>query len=296
MVQPVPLCPRRPGAAGGELTHGRGPSEGLAAAGVLWFYICTSWLKSPGLSTTPPTGVPHAVPSPASAHTVPHGRRPAHHGAPPRFVPVLGVVLLLSSASFSHGGANSSGSKVDVNEEPISGFSTSIFVLVTAIRLLRELAAHVAALKEQVRPLGAAVKALVERDEGVRRGVWRVERRVRKLKSAAENASAAEKASLPEASGSNGTACKTIFVPAPSKPRAPSPLSLGANGKRRALDSIPEESEVFTFPTPLPPGVQEHHLGVVELLRQFLATGLALVLYPLYLVLLPVRRFVLVGA
>ena len=76
------------------------------------------------------------------------------------------------------------------------------------------------------------MKALAERDEAVyayvedalapiERGVGRVERRVGKLKSAAKKMSAA--APVSEASGS---VFNTIFVPAPPKPRAPSPLSL----------------------------------------------------------------------
>ncbi|KAJ6489970.1 hypothetical protein C8R45DRAFT_1213359 [Mycena sanguinolenta] len=193
----------------------------------------------------------------------------------------------------------------------------------------------VTALKDQVRRLEATVKALVERDEAVyayvedalvpiERGVRRVERRVGKLKSAAK------KASVPEASAS---ACNTIFVPAPPKPHAPTSLSLsfitswfgslplpapapapppispsGANGKRRALDSIPEEGEAFVFPpdastsvyplrsNPAPGLVRQQHIGVdtqkgvADLLRTFFAAGLALALYPLHLMLFPVRR------
>ncbi|KAJ6457637.1 hypothetical protein C8R45DRAFT_1221800 [Mycena sanguinolenta] len=165
----------------------------------------------------------------------------------------------------------------------------------------------VAALKEQNEDASAPIE----------RGVRRVEWCVGKLKSAAK------KASAPEARA----ACNTIFVPAPPKPRAPSPRcrcrlsppdlgsapasppvspsGAGANGKRRALDSIPEEGEgdpAFVFPHPPPPpplraaapSRLQQHPGVADLLRQFLGARLALVLYPLYLALapLPERRFV----
>ncbi|KAJ6457640.1 hypothetical protein C8R45DRAFT_1184354 [Mycena sanguinolenta] len=145
----------------------------------------------------------------------------------------------------------------------------------------------------------SGVKALVECDTYVEnalalfeRGMRRVERRVGKLKSAAK------KASAPEAGGSK-TGCYTIFVPAsllhpprcrPSPAGSPPshlllwiprrhrrrfpPSGAGANGKQRALDSIPEEPAVFFPPSPVL-STAKQHLGVVEVLPQFLAAGLA---------------------
>ncbi|KAJ6457645.1 hypothetical protein C8R45DRAFT_563768 [Mycena sanguinolenta] len=222
MVQPVPLHPRRLGAAGGELAYGRGLSEGLAGGGGVGavpasvsrrcgfsFHFV---LSLPLVSIPRLLPAPHASPSPAPAHT-----------APPPCAPRSSSSLCASPRRRARGSDSSSdgGSKCDV-VEPISWFDTPLFALVTAIRPLRELAARistrtstlqaivcahtsppplsssqsaseteVAALKEPVARLEAAVKALVERDAAmyayvedalapIERGMRRVERRVAK--------------------------------------------------------------------------------------------------------------------
>ncbi|KAJ6542940.1 hypothetical protein B0H19DRAFT_1380980 [Mycena capillaripes] len=214
---------------------------------------------------------------------------------------------------------------------------------------LAELRAHVARLEE-------VVKSMVEREDAVyayvedalaplEKGVRRVERRVGKLRGAKKNgelavltagmAGATNKTIFVHAAGSTQAQGQTKYTPqaliaswftAPTRPAppptaafalpSPGPISPTA-GKRRALDSIPEEGEpsasassshssAFVYPpTTASPAHRPADVGtagmgadvgpgavlalLAALVRQWLAAGLALALYPLYLVLLPVR-------
>ncbi|KAF7373143.1 OTU domain-containing protein [Mycena sanguinolenta] len=239
--------------------------------------------------------------------------------------PVLGVTLLRSLASFSSPrGANG---------------GTSVFALVTAIRPLRELVSRISSRTSTLHSIVHAHTSLSQQSTSASTELAELKEKISRLEAAVKELAGErrsglckgkEKEAASTSQGESGTACKTIFVPAPPKPRAPSSLSIitswfaslppapldpapapppispsGANG-RRALDSIPEEGELFVFPpaastsksnsTPTIVHMQQrrHHPGVVELFRAWLAAGLALALYPLYFVLRPVQR--LVGA
>ncbi|KAJ7794736.1 hypothetical protein B0H14DRAFT_3496741 [Mycena olivaceomarginata] len=173
------------------------------------------------------------------------------------------------------------------------------------------------------------------------KGVRRVERRVGRLRAGRkelEGASPSHSGSVAGASGSKSKS-KTIFVPAqptfphttafalvssgfdgsPAQPSPPthttyvppplSPTNGSGAGKRRALDSIPEEEgvdvplHVLPHPRHTHPAYTPAHaharaaadvdVGVggtlLSLLRPWLAACVALAVYPLYVVLKPVR-------
>ncbi|KAJ6600352.1 hypothetical protein DFH09DRAFT_1355661 [Mycena vulgaris] len=235
--------------------------------------------------------------------------------------PVLGATLLRSLASLTSSSAT-----------PISWFSTTLFALVTALRPLREfvsrissrtstlhahvhahaapphgadladLRAHLARLEARLAKREDALYAYVEDAVApLEKGVRRMERRVGKLR--------AKKERDPVTTTNN-----TIFVPAPPKPPpvsllawfAPPPVPAVAAvlTTRRSLDPIPEEGELHTSaaraPAPVaaaaPAAAQSP--PVLALLNALLAQCIALALWPLWVLLLPVRgalRF-LVGA
>ncbi|KAJ7222134.1 hypothetical protein GGX14DRAFT_428147 [Mycena pura] len=181
---------------------------------------------------------------------------------------------------------------------------------------LAELRADVARLMAELEDRNAALLAHVDDAlSPLEHDMRRLERRVGKLR-------AARKQGAP-GTGPGSTA-KTIFVPAQSKPApspaptlltwfarspvpAPSPASQPppispspSSSKRRVLASIPEEGEagIATPYAPTPPPPMGHALlallsGLVRqwstLVQQCFAASVALALYPLYLVLLPVR-------
>ncbi|KAJ7787538.1 hypothetical protein B0H14DRAFT_279768 [Mycena olivaceomarginata] len=164
------------------------------------------------------------------------------------------------------------------------------------------------------------------------KGVRRVERRVGRLRAGRKEL---EGASQSHSSSAAGSKSKTIFVPAqpqfphttafalvsswfggsPAQPPPPphttyvppplSPTNTNGNGagKRRALDSIPEEESgdvplhVLPHPRHTHPAYTSAHADVdagaggtlLPLLRAWLAACVALALYPLYVMLKPVR-------
>ncbi|KAJ7691103.1 hypothetical protein B0H14DRAFT_3175693 [Mycena olivaceomarginata] len=189
--------------------------------------------------------------------------------------------------------------------------------------------AQLAALRAQVARLELAVAQLAATRPGGRavRVVRRVERRVGRLRAGRKE--------LEGAAQSHSSKTKTVFVPAQPKPPhttafalvsswfcgspaqppppphttyVPPPLSPtngngNGTGKRRALDSIPEEEggdvplHVLPHPRHTHPAYTPAHADVdagaggtlLPLLRAWLAACVALALYPLYVVLKPVR-------
>ncbi|KAJ7787758.1 hypothetical protein B0H14DRAFT_3892889 [Mycena olivaceomarginata] len=167
------------------------------------------------------------------------------------------------------------------------------------------------------------------------KGVRRVERRVGRLRAGRKELEGASPSHSSSAAGASKSQSKTIFVPAqptsphttafalvsswfggsPAQPPPPphttyvppplSPTNTNGNGagKRRALDSIPEEEGVdvplhvlphprHTHPayTPARADVEVGAGGtLLPLLRAWLAACVALAVYPLYLMLKPVR-------
>ncbi|KAF7344929.1 OTU domain-containing protein [Mycena venus] len=175
-------------------------------------------------------------------------------------------------------------------------------------------AAQVADLRAKVERLERALEQMAEREEAL---YAYVEDALAPLEKGKELVAVAAEAST---KGGRTTTNNTIFVPAPAPARpttvqgligswfSPSPMASAAqptskyaapisptNGKRRALDSIPEEGEgepsssSTFYPARTEAYAKQQHVALIPLLRQWLASCLALALYPLYVVLLPVR-------
>jgi hypothetical protein len=188
---------------------------------------------------------------------------------------------------------------------------------------LRAQLAHLEATVAQLVQREEALYAYVEDAVApLEKGVRRVERRVGKLRNAKKELVAAGTTThtntifVPApAKRSPQSLIASWFASPPVAPTAvyaPPPISpTSGNGKTRrlALDSIPEEGEpgssqtpVFVYPpasaqwappkkpAAAPPTAPPAVFALLAaLVRQWLAAGMALMLYPLYLVLLPVR-------
>ncbi|KAJ7899008.1 hypothetical protein B0H13DRAFT_2031337 [Mycena leptocephala] len=226
--------------------------------------------------------------------------------------PALGVILLRSLGSFTNPGS------------PTEPISCTLHALVHT-HAAPTLDPHVADLRAQLAHLEATVAQLVQREEALYayKGVRRVERRVGKLRNAKKELAAAGATThtntifvpAPAKPSPQSLIASWFASPAPAAPTAvyaPPPISpTSGNGKTRrlALDSIPEEGEpgssqtpVFVYPpasaqwappkkpAAAPPTAPPAVFALLAaLVRQWLAAGMALMLYPLYLVLLPVR-------
>ncbi|KAJ7787551.1 hypothetical protein B0H14DRAFT_3505348 [Mycena olivaceomarginata] len=184
--------------------------------------------------------------------------------------------------------------------------------------------AQLAALRTQVARLELAVAQLAAPDREdtlyvyvedalapLEKGVRRVERRVGRLRAGRKELEGASQSHLSSAAGrrSRSSARGSAGLPLPPHttyvPPPLSPTNTNGNGagKRRALDSIPEEEggdgamHVLPHPRHTHPAYTPAHADVdagaggtlLPLLRAWLAACVALAVYPLYAVLKPVR-------